>query len=109
MTGFRDPDRKVRVGAVSYLNTRPLIYRFAYFAPDAELVLDVPSRLAVLLSAGELDVALLPSIEGFRGHVLFPGGLILEESGEVKIYYGAADTVECLATAHVDDLLALCN
>ncbi len=47
--------------------------------------------------------------EGFRGHVLFPGGLILEDTGEVKIYYGAADTVECLATAHVDDLIALCK
>jgi len=46
---------------------------------------------------------------GFRNHVIFPGGMILEESGEVKIYYGAADTVECLATAHVDDLLALCR
>ena len=45
--------------------------------------------------------------EGFRTHVLFPGGMVLEESGEVKIYYGAADTVECLATAHVDDLLSL--
>lgn len=47
-------------------------------------------------------------LEGFRGHVLFPGGLILEESGEVKIYYGGADTVECMATANVDDLLRLC-
>jgi len=47
-------------------------------------------------------------LEGFRGHVLFPGGLILEDDGEVKIYYGAADTVECLATTHVDDLIALC-
>lgn len=47
--------------------------------------------------------------DGFRNHVVFPGGMILEESGEVKIYYGAADTVECLATAHVDDLLALCE
>lgn len=45
---------------------------------------------------------------GFRNHVIFPGGMILEESGEVKIYYGAADAVECLATAHVDDLVALC-
>lgn len=45
---------------------------------------------------------------GYRGHVLFPGGLILEDSGEVKIYYGAADTVECLATANIDDLLGLC-
>ena len=49
------------------------------------------------------------SVEGFRTDVLFPGGMLLEESGEVKIYYGAADTVECLATAHVDDLLAMCE
>lgn len=47
--------------------------------------------------------------EGYRGHVLFPGGLILEDDGEVKIYYGAADTVECLATANVNDLIALCR
>ena len=46
---------------------------------------------------------------GFRNNVIFPGGMILEDSGEVKIYYGAADTVECLATADVADLLALCG
>ncbi|HEV7298614.1 MAG TPA: glycoside hydrolase family 130 protein [Tepidisphaeraceae bacterium] len=47
--------------------------------------------------------------DGFRNDVIFPGGMILEDSGEVKIYYGAADTYECLATAHVDDLLKLCE
>ncbi|MBL7222833.1 MAG: glycoside hydrolase family 130 protein [Candidatus Brocadiae bacterium] len=47
--------------------------------------------------------------EGFRTHVIFPGGIILEDDGEVKIYYGASDTVTCLATAHVDDLLKLCG
>jgi beta-1,4-mannooligosaccharide/beta-1,4-mannosyl-N-acetylglucosamine phosphorylase len=46
-------------------------------------------------------------LSGFRGNVLFPGGLILEEDGEVKIYYGAADTVVCLATCHIDELLYL--
>lgn len=46
--------------------------------------------------------------EGFRQNVIFPGGMILEDDGEVKIYYGAADTVECLATADVNDLIALC-
>ncbi len=46
--------------------------------------------------------------EGFRENVIFPGGMILEPDGEVKIYYGAADTVECLAVSHVDDLLRLC-
>ena len=34
--------------------------------------------------------------------------MILEESGEVKIYYGAADTVECLATAEVGELIDAC-
>jgi beta-1,4-mannooligosaccharide/beta-1,4-mannosyl-N-acetylglucosamine phosphorylase len=30
-----------------------------------------------------------------------------EDDGTVKIYYGAADTVEALATARVEDLVAL--
>ena len=36
----------MRIGAVSYLNTRPLIYGLAELAPQHELVLDLPSRLA---------------------------------------------------------------
>ena len=47
--------------------------------------------------------------EGFRTNVIFPGGLILEEDGSLKIYYGASDTVECLATARVEDLIRLCR
>lgn len=44
---------------------------------------------------------------GFRENVIFPCGMLLEENGEVKIYYGASDTCVCLATARVEDLLAL--
>jgi beta-1,4-mannooligosaccharide/beta-1,4-mannosyl-N-acetylglucosamine phosphorylase len=46
-------------------------------------------------------------IDGFRGSVIFPGGMILEDNGDVKVYYGAADTVEALATARLEELLAL--
>lgn len=46
---------------------------------------------------------------GYRNHVIFVTGNILEDSDEVKIYYGAADTTICLATAHIDDLIALCT
>lgn len=53
----------MRVGAVNYLNTKPLIFGLERFAPDAELVLDLPSRLADDLARGRLDVALIPSIE----------------------------------------------
>lgn len=73
------------------------------------LDLDDPSKI-IGLSREPLIAPQMPyETDGFRGHVIFPGGMILEDDGQVKIYYGAADTVECLATAHVDDLLALCE
>src|SRR5262245_44067143 len=56
----------LRIGAVNYLNTKPLIYELPALAPDAELVLEVPSRLADELADGTLDVALIPVIEYFR-------------------------------------------
>lgn len=57
----------MRIGAVSYLNTKPLVYGLAQsLAPRHELVFDLPSRLADRLTAGELDVALIPSIEYFQ-------------------------------------------
>jgi len=56
----------MRIGAVSYLNTKPLVYRLAELAPEHELVFDLPSRLADDLAAGRLDVALIPSVEFFQ-------------------------------------------
>ena len=55
------------------------------------------------------DVPTGTPFQGYREDVIFPGGMLLEDDGQVKIYYGASDTVECLATAHVDDLIALCD
>lgn len=52
----------MRIGAVNYLNSRPLIEGLPWLAPDDELVLDFPSRLADALDRGDLDVALVPSI-----------------------------------------------
>ena len=56
----------MRIGAVSYLNTKPLVYRLAELAPECEIVFDLPSRLADRLAEGTLDVALIPSIEYFQ-------------------------------------------
>ena len=56
----------VRVGAVNYLNTKPLIHDLPRLAPQARLILDLPSRLADGLAAGSLDVALIPVIEFFQ-------------------------------------------
>ena len=57
----------LRVGAVNYLNTKPLVERLTDFAPNIDLSLDLPSRLADQLAAGELDVGLIPVVEFFRG------------------------------------------
>ena len=72
------------------------------------LDLNDPSKII-----GKSDVPLIApetyweTDEGCRTNVIFPGGMILEYDCEVKIYYGASDTVECLATANLDDLLRL--
>ncbi|MEO2035655.1 MAG: menaquinone biosynthesis protein [Planctomycetaceae bacterium] len=55
--------RPLRIGAVSYLNSKPLVEGLSDLAPTAELMLDYPSRLADDLAAGLLDVALIPSVE----------------------------------------------
>ena len=59
------PRGPVRVGAVQYLNTKPLVHGLAGLGLDVSF--DLPSRLADRLARGQLDVALIPSIELFRG------------------------------------------
>lgn len=56
----------VRIGAVSYLNAQPLVYHLPRLAPEAEIVVDLPSRLADGLTNGRLDVAIVPSVEYLR-------------------------------------------
>lgn len=55
-----------RVGAVRYLNTKPLVHGLGGPTDGIELAFDLPSRLADRLAAGELDVALIPSVEFFQ-------------------------------------------
>ena len=58
-----DHGSTVRIGAVSYLNTKPLVHGLQELLPEAEIIYDLPSRLADELATGKLDVALIPSIE----------------------------------------------
>jgi chorismate dehydratase len=54
--------KKIKVGAVTYLNTKPLIYGMQQeeFLKDYELIRAYPSQLAEMLKKGELDIALVP-------------------------------------------------
>jgi chorismate dehydratase len=59
--------RLVRLGAVSYLNTKPLVLGLEQ-RPDLFTVrYDVPARCAELLHEGGIDLGLIPAIEYLRG------------------------------------------
>jgi chorismate dehydratase len=54
--------QKVRVGAVNYLNTKPLVYGFEQgeMNTELELVMDYPANIATKLLNGSLDIGLVP-------------------------------------------------
>jgi chorismate dehydratase len=55
-------DKKIRIGAVSYLNTKPLIYGFenGMMKEEVDLLIDYPSNIAAMLLNDEIDVGLVP-------------------------------------------------
>ena len=66
---------RLRLGAVGYLNARPLVYGLDK-KPRFDLRYDVPAECARLLHEGSIDVGLIPSIEYLRGkgpYALVPG------------------------------------
>ncbi len=67
--------RRARLGAISFLNTRPLMYGLEEDESLFDIVYDVPSACADALSAGTIDVGLIPAVEYAR----HGGGLIVPE------------------------------
>jgi chorismate dehydratase len=55
-------ERKIRVGAVSYSNTKPLVYGFeqGMMANEVELLFDYPANVAEWLLGNQIDVGLIP-------------------------------------------------
>ncbi len=94
---------KIRAGAVSYLNTRPLVFGLeqGLGAGRFDLTHDVPSGLAAGMAAGDLDLALLPVIELCRipGLSVVPGIAIGS--------YGPARSVFVVARKPFADLTSL--
>jgi len=76
----RAADMRVRIGAVDYLNVRPLVAGLDQ-DPRVELRFDPPSRCALLLHEGQIDIGMIPTIayqhrEGYR---VVPGAAIASE------------------------------
>lgn len=58
--------KPVRLGAVDYLNARPLVYGLEMHH-EFVLRFDTPSKCAALLHEGSIDLGMIPSIEYLRG------------------------------------------
>jgi len=76
-----------------------------YRVGTALLDLEDPSRVI-----GRCKVPLLSPREDYERigdvpNVVFACGAIVEPNGEVKMYYGAADTCLCVATAKLEDII----
>jgi chorismate dehydratase len=72
----------IRLGAVGYLNSRPLVYSLDR-SPRFSLRFDLPSRCAALLHEGAIDVGLIPSIEYLAGDYRIAPDLALASRGPV--------------------------
>ena len=94
---------------IVYHGARRGMNGYTYTVGAALLDLDDPTR--VLARMNECLLAPQTSYErvGITGNVVFPTGLIRHGApGELKLYYGAADTCMALAVINEHDLLAAC-
>jgi chorismate dehydratase len=73
----------LRVSAVSFLNTKPLIWGFRK-DPEVELRFEVPSACAESIASGVADIGIIPAIEMQRQRLPFIPGLGIASDGPVR-------------------------
>jgi predicted GH43/DUF377 family glycosyl hydrolase len=83
-------------------------YQYVYHLGAMLLDLNDPSKVIARAKAPILSPREPYERSGLTSNVVFTSGAILEEDGEVKIYYGGSDTVQCVATARLEDLVEAC-
>lgn len=108
--------KKIRVGAVNYLNTKPLIYGFEHgeMKEQVDLVLEYPSKIADMLLYDHIDVGLVPvavipelkehyiiseyciGCDGEVGSVCLFSEVPLEEIDSILLDYQSKTSVELL-------------
>jgi chorismate dehydratase len=97
---------KIKVAAVSYLNTKPLLYGIGHsdLIDNIELIVDYPSQLAKMLQEGTIDLALLPvaAIPGIKGaHIVSDYG-IASDGNVVSVALFSQVPVEEIKTVYLD-------
>ena len=95
---------RLRLGAVEYLNARPLVYGLHRPAGRFDVRFDVPARCAELLHAGEVDLGLVPSIEYLRGdsYVAVPGVAIGSDGPVASVAVFSHQPIDRVRTVALD-------
>ena len=73
----------LRLGAVSYLNTKPLVDGLEQRADLFSIRFDVPAQCAALLHEGRIDLGLIPAIEYLRGDYRIVPGVAIGSNGPI--------------------------
>ena len=91
----------VRVGAVSYLNSRPLVEGLEAHAGRFAVRYDLPSACARLLHSRQIDIGLIPSIEYVRGdeYLMVPDCAVVSD--------GAVRSVAIFSTVPIERVTSL--
>lgn len=102
------PDRLLRFGFHDFLNAQPILLPLKKYADEAgfEMVIDVPSSLAQKLESGQLDLAMIPSIEYLRKENEYRAlpGLSIASRGPVgTVLLAARAPLDKIKTLAVDE------
>ena len=97
---------KIKVAAVSYLNTKPLLYGIerSDVINDIEIVVDYPSQLAKRLQENSIDMALLPvaAIPGISGANIVSDYGIASNGNVVSVAIFSQVPMEEITTVYLD-------
>jgi beta-1,4-mannooligosaccharide/beta-1,4-mannosyl-N-acetylglucosamine phosphorylase len=79
---------------------------FRYSMGAAILAVDQPDKVLYRTKPYLLAPAELYELTGDVPNVIFPCAALADDEGRIAVYYGAADTVTCLAFGYRDEILA---
>lgn len=101
--GIDPGPRKIRLGAVNYLNARPLVYGLES-RRLFDIRFDAPSRCAALLHENAIDVGMIPTIEYCRGpeYHIVPGMGIVSEGPVASVALFTKKPLDKVATIAAD-------
>jgi chorismate dehydratase len=97
--------KPVRLGAVDYLNARPLVYGLELHSHEFSLRFDVPSKCAALLHEGSIDLGMIPSIEylrGWGGYCIVPDLAIVSNGPVASVALFTSKPIERIRTIAAD-------